>query len=211
MADQIKLYHISLSTPDFLSLKYGGGKSAWRDKKALLEAYLSDKQPIVAAIFDGTLTETMCKTAADKETYRLANRALAAFLLRIICPEKGAALTKEILSRVRDKLLPNRDGAELTTFLDERAEFASEADQRKALIALKNMQLKSTITREQIEAFGVDLKDMHERCTQADRMKLGSIITLLAAKMPSDIAAEAKQLRTQLGFMNTFHHIQPDF
>ena len=206
-------YHISIGTPDYKSLMYKGGKDEWRDKKQLIEGYLSDKQPVVAAIFDGSLTEDMLAGAPDHEKiqYQLANRALASFLMRIICPDKGEALTKAILAKIRNKTMPDKMGDEITAYLDERALFVSEADQREALNKLNKMIMKSTMSREQIETFSVDLQDLHERCSPVDKMQQGSISTLLASKIPSDLSDEAKQLRTSMAFMNTFSQVQPDY
>ena len=206
-------YHISISSPDYKSLMYKGGKAEWRDKRKLIEGYLSDKQPVVAAIFDGTLTEQMLADSPpnEKVQFQLANRALSSFLMRIICPDKGVSLTKAILAKVRNKTMPDKMGDEIAIYLDERSLFCSDADQREALIQLKSMEMKSSWSREQIEAFSVDLQDLHERCAQTDKMQLGCISTLLASKLPTDLASEAKQLRTNMSFMNTFSQAQPDY
>jgi len=71
------------------------------------------------------------------------------------------------------------------------------------------MVMKSTMSREQIESFAVDLRDLHERCAQAYKMQMGSLITLLTNKMPPDLKAEHNQLRTNLSFMNTFNSVTP--
>ena len=207
-------FFIHVGSADLQALRYSGDKLAWRDKCHIIETYLEDKHALVAAIFSGELTQVMAMATRQEDKFLLANRALASFLLRIIDHKEGSmgeSLVKQILSKVRDRTLPDKCGDELKAYLDARAEFVDEADQRQALITLKALRMTSSMTREQVETFGMTLKNLYERCGKVDKGELGSIITILASKMPIDLQDEAKQLRTQLAMQATFMSIEPDF
>ena len=207
-------FFIQIGAADLPALRYNGDKLAWRDKCHMLETYLEDKHALAAAIFTGEVTQVMAMQTGHEGKFLLANRALASFLLRVIDHKEGSngeALVKQILSKVRDHTLPDKCGDELKAYLDSRAEFVSEADQREALIALKALRMTSSMTREQVEAFGITLRDLYDRCGHTDKGEMGSLIVTLAGKMPSDLKAEAKQLRTQLAMQSTFNCVAPDY